>query len=155
MTAIEDPRTVRDMGNRLGNQLTRGAMGNAEVIAAADMLDRYADLIEALTAPPTEDERDALAEIAREAWAHYQVIHDDPEFGGDFEDVLAYRLGLASFRRQGPITDAMVLAGAKEIDPDAFEVPLRGYGEGAAAQAREHALEASRDVLEAAERARC
>ena len=76
----------------------------------------------ALTAPPTDDEREALAGIAREAWAHYQAIQDDPEFGGDFEDVLAYRLGLAGFRRQGPITDAQYIAAR-----DAYEDASSGH----------------------------
>lgn len=46
-----------------------------------------------------------------------------------------------------------VEAGARVLDPEAFELPLRGYTERAAGQARADARRMSRKVLEAAERA--
>jgi hypothetical protein len=125
MTAIEDART---------------ALAKLESVALGDALSARAlrDLIaehERLTAPPTDDEREQLDQIMAEACGYWPP---------------ARAMILERFRRQRPITDAMVLAGAKELDADAFEVPLRGYGEGAGAQARESALEGSRAVLEAA-----
>lgn len=94
---------------------------------------------------PTDDEREALAEIAREAWAHYQVIQNDPEFGGDFEDVLAYRLALAGFRRQEPITDAMVV---KALDAYYYPAPGgRAYSQKSIEQMR-RALESLRSSNE-------
>lgn len=101
-----------------------------------------------------EEDREVLARaLHADDVKHDRAHHDfwlmnEDSTGWYFDNADA--ILAAGFRRPGPITDAQVLAGATALDPEAFEVPLRGYGEGAAQQARQSALEASRDVLEAA-----
>lgn len=52
-----------------------------------------------------DDEREALRQVVVGSWKAYQEMQDDPEFGGDFEDILAHRLSLAGWsnRPRGPI----------------------------------------------------
>ncbi|MCC2033085.1 hypothetical protein [Microbacterium allomyrinae] len=117
MTTLEDPRAVREAGNRLGNPLARESMTAADVVAVADMLDRYAELLERLAAPPTDDEREALGRLLRELLT---TDDEDPENGEPGWSLVAMRNQIlaAGFRRQGPITDEMVDAAARAI----FEV---------------------------------
>lgn len=45
------------------------------------------------------------------------------------------------------VPQTLVQVAAQVIDPDAFEVPLRGYSEGAAAQSRDDARARASEIL--------
>jgi hypothetical protein len=44
---MSESMNVRELGNRLGNPFARNSMSSAEVVRCADLLDAYADLLEA------------------------------------------------------------------------------------------------------------
>jgi hypothetical protein len=114
MTALDDARAAR------------AKFDNAEMkwddspVVLRNALDALIAEHERLTAPPTDDEREALGRRVREVWVEWAQEQAEPKPSwlvpwdelGPADREVDMRIGeaLAGFRRQGPITDAQVEA---------------------------------------------
>lgn len=140
MTAIEDARALvtelREIHARSRENAREQGWGVPPESDDHSPWSRAADMIERLTTPPTDDEREALADLIESVGVYIPGSHghDYVNPGKAADAILA-----AGFRRQGTITDEVVEK-AYRAYLDANRVPERF----------EHYLAKMRAALEAA-----
>lgn len=110
------------------------------------------DLITALSTPPADDVREALASLIEREYDAADPMGEGMVPAGRALASVILSDTRFEVRLRGTVTDAEVEAGARVLDPDAFTG--RGYGAGAARQSREEARRTARAVLKAVGEAR-